>query len=330
VARIGIIKAMQLALDYELEHDPRVIVMGEDVVLGVWGYTRGLAAKYGEKRVRNTPISEIAFTGAGAGAAMTGLRPVVDLMVSNFIYTAFDQIANHIAKLPYMTDGRLRIPLTMVAATGSAGSNAAQHSDLPTALLVNLGAIKVVLPSTPEDAAGLLTAAMRDDGPVIFLYPASLGSHQGEEFAVGVPLPFGVARVRRAGTDVTVWAPGLMAWRAMQAAPILAERGISIEVIDPRSLAPLDVETVFQSVAKTRHLVALDEGRGPCSTASEIIAQMAMRGLDLLRRPPIRVTAPADVPVPYAPLLEREVVPRTDHIVDACRAVVGETLARTR
>ncbi len=161
MARMGIIRAMHAAIEAEMGRDPRVILLGEDVELGVWGYTRGLVERYGRERVRNTPICENTFTGVGVGAAMTGLRPIVDLMVANFAYSAFDQIGNQVTKLPYMTDGQLRIPMVMVAAAGAAGSNAAQHSDLPVAMFVNLGCVKVVLPSTPEDAAGLMTAVHR-------------------------------------------------------------------------------------------------------------------------------------------------------------------------
>ncbi len=322
MARMGIIRAMHAAIEAEMGRDPRVILLGEDVELGVWGYTRGLVERYGRERVRNTPICENTFTGVGVGAAMTGLRPIVDLMVANFAYSAFDQIGNQVAKLPYMTDGQLRIPMVMVAAAGAAGSNAAQHSDLPVAMFVNLGCVKVVLPSTPEDAAGLMTASIRDDDPVIFFYPAALGSERGEEFVPGEAIPLGVARIRRQGEDVTCWAPGLMARRALQAAQVLQAEGISVEVIDPRTLNPLDVDTVVSSVRKTGRFVAVDEAREGCSTANNMLAQVTQHAFAALQAPPIAVTAPGNVPVPYAPRMEARVIPSVDRIVEACRLVV--------
>lgn len=320
--RVGIIGAMRLAIQNEMNLDPRVFVMGVDAEFGVWGYTRGLRELFGEDRVRNTPISEYAVTGTAIGAAMTGMRPIVDLDVGNFMYTAWDQLANQAAKLPYMTNGALRIPAVFIAASGSARSNAAQHSDVLTAALANTGGLAIAYPTTPEDAAGLMTAAIRSEVPVIFLYPASLGSQRGEQFVVGDPIDFGVARTRRVGTDVTCWASGLMVRRALEAAAILEDEGVSVEVIDPRTLNPLDDEAVLVSVEKTGRLVAADEAREACSLASEIVSRVACKSFSSLRAAPAVVAAPTNVPVPYSPVLEAEVIPSVSRIADACRSVV--------
>ena len=326
--RIGIIGAMREAIAHEMRADSRVFVMGEDVELAIWGYTRGLVDEFGTARVRNTPISEVAFTGAAVGAAATGLRPVVDLMVANFMYTAMDQIANQIAKFPYVTDGNVRLPLVLVAAAGAAGGNAAQHSDMPVAQFVNIGMMTVICPSTPEDAAGLLTAAIRAEEPVVYVYPAGLGARGQADVRIGMPVAIGSARVRQPGTDVTVWAYGLMAHRAVEAAAELEGEGISVEVVDARTLSPLDLDTVLESVAKTHRLVACDESRGPASMASEVVARVCELGFSLLTVAPVTVTAPP-VPVPYAPVMETFVVPSTERIKDACRTVTSaETLSR--
>jgi len=319
--RAGLITAIRDAIAHEMERDATVVVMGVDAELGPLGSVRGLHARFGSERVRSTPITEYAVTGAAAGAAMTGLRPIVDLHFSNFLYTAWDQLANQVAKLPYMTNGQLSLPLVLLACTGAAGSNAAQHSDCPTASLMNLGALDVVYPSTPEDAAGLMTAAIRSPRPIVFLYPLALSSERGDAFEVGSEIPLGSARIRRTGEDVTCWASGAMAKKALEAAARVADQGVSVEVIDPRTLAPLDVRTVLESVAKTGRLVAVDEGHASCSAASEIIARVVSEGFGLLRTAPVAVTSPANTPVPYAPVLEREVVPSVDRIAAALRAV---------
>ena len=319
--RIGIIGAMRETIRHEMTQDDRVFVMGEDVTLAIWGYTRGLVEEFGEERVRNTPISEIAFTGAAVGAAATGMRPIADLMVANFMYTAMDQIANQVAKLPYMTDGKVKLPLVIVGAAGAAGGNAAQHSDMPVAQYANISMLKIVCPSTPEDAAGLMSAAIRDDDPVIFLYPAGLGTRRGRDFVIGESLEIGRARERRNGSDVTLWAYGLLAERAMAAAAELEEEGISVEVIDARSLVPLDIDTVLSSIDKTGRLVACDESRSTASMAAELIARVCESGLGRFKSAPIRIAAP-NVPVPYAPSMEGYVVPSVDRIVEGCRAAV--------
>ncbi len=320
--RTGLVTAMHDAIEFEMDHDDRIVYMGTDAELGIWGYSRGLGAKFGPRRIRNTPISEYAVTGTGAGAAITGLRPIVDLCWANFMYAAWDQIADQIAKLPYMTNGQVSIPMVIIAGAGSCG-NAGQHSDVPVAALVNLGAITVVFPSTPEDAAGLMTSALRSDDPVVFLYPGALMSEKGEPFVPGAEIPLGTARVRREGNDVTCWAYGQMAKRALRAAESVAEKGISVEIVDPRSLHPLDEAAVFESVAKTGRLVVVDEAHAASSLGRDIIARVACSAYDALTTPPILVAGADDVTIPYSPVLERELVPTVERIAAAFETAVG-------
>lgn len=321
--KLRLVHAMREGLREEMARDERVIVMGEDVRVSVFGVTRGLLDEFGPERILNTPISETSIIGATLGAAGTGLRPVTDIMTGNFLYTGMDQVANQIAKLPYMTGGQMQLPLVLLATTGATGGNAAQHSDSPYPALMNLGGVKVVVPTTPADAKGLFKAAIRDDNPVVFLQHGALGGVRGE-----VPedpdwlVPIGSAEVKRTGRDVTVVAIGLMVRRALEASEQLAQEGIEVEVVDPRTLVPMDFDTILASVEKTGRLVVADEARQLCSAGSEIAATVSEQAFKSLRAPIRRVNAP-NVPVPYSPVLEHFVIPSSARIASAVREVMG-------
>ena len=313
--------AMRAAVFEEMRRDDRIIIMGEDVRRGVVGYTAGLADEFGPDRVRDTPISESTFIGAGLGAAATGLVPIVDLLMSTFLYVAMDQILNQAAKLRYMMGGACDFPLTIIGATGGGAGMAAQHSESPHPLIMNSGGVKIVLPSTPADAKGLLKAAIRDPNPVVVLYHGALGAVRGDvPDDEDVVVPLGEGRVLREGTDLTIAAIGLMARHALRAADRLESEGISVEVVDPRTLHPLGWAAVARSVRRTGLLLAVDEARRTCSAASEIVARVAgdPACFDALRGPP-QVIAVEDVPIPFSPPLEAEVIPGIDRILDAAR-----------
>lgn len=320
--KMRLIQAINEALAEEMERDPKVILFGEDVKISLFGDTKGLADRFGERRVRNTPICETVMTGAAVGAAAAGYRVVCHMMYSNFLYTGFDAIANQAAKLRYMTGGQIRLPIVYMAVTGAGRSLGAQHSDVPYPMLMNLGGVKVAVPATPADAKGMLKAAIRDDNPVVFLQPTRRGGESGEVPDGDWVVPLGVAEVKRPGRDVTVVAIGSMVRAALRAADALAKEGIDAEVVDPRTLFPLDERCILDSVAKTGRLVVADEARATCSAASEIAARVAERGFASLRAP-IRRVAVADVAVPYSPPLEKAVLPDEAAIVSTVREVLG-------
>ncbi|HEX3680514.1 MAG TPA: transketolase C-terminal domain-containing protein [Galbitalea sp.] len=323
--RLTITKAMNEALAEEMRLDERVFLMGIDVEIGVMGRTKGLADEFGPGRVRDTPVSELAFLGAGVGAAAAGMVPVVDLMFSNFLYVCFDQLANQAGKLRYMMGGSASFPLTVMAGTGAAGSMAAQHSDFPIAPVINSGGVKVVCPSTPEDAKGLLKASIRDPNPVLYLVHTAMGGVRGEVPDGDCVVPLAKARVLREGDDVTVVAWSLMARRALEAAQQL-EGEISVEVVDPRTLHPIDRGAIVSSVEKTGRLVVVDEARQTCSAGGDVIAGVAREALGSLLEAP-RLVANPDVHVPYAVELESQVIPQVDDIVQAVRGVAAQAVA---
>lgn len=315
MAKKRLINAVNDAIREEMERDPRVILFGEDVETSLFGDTIGLHAQFGDDRIRNTPISENVMTGMAVGAAAAGYRPICHLMYGNFIYTGFDAIANQASKLRYMTGGQVALPLVYIASIGGGKSAAAQHSDTMLPMLVNLGGVKVAVPSTPADAKGLMKASIRDDNPVIFL---EIGGRSGR--AADVPegehlVELGKADVKRLGTDLTIVAIGSMVGHALQAAERLAETGIEAELVDPRTLAPLDKQTILDSVEKTRCAIVVDESRDACSVASHIAAVIADEAFASLKAPVRRVTVP-DVAIPYAPNLEKTVIPNADAIVE--------------
>lgn len=326
---LSMVNAVGEAMRQAMEADPTVIVMGEDVVGGAgrggakensmggsFGATKSLYPLFGANRVRDTPISEAGFVGAAVGAAAAGLRPVVDAMWADFTGLAFDQIYNQAGKMSYMFGGQVRLPLTIRIAMGCGLSAAAQHSGTLYAIYTHLPGIKVVVPSTPYDAKGLLLESIFDDSPVLFFEHLKLYVTQGPVPEAAYRIPLGVAEVRRTGSDVTVVAISAMVARALEAAELLAAEGTSVEVIDPRTLSPLDEETIIGSVEKTGGLVVVDESPPHCSVASEIAAVVSEKAFDSLNGPVRRVTAPY-TPVPFSPSLEDAYAPSVQAIVDA-------------
>jgi acetoin:2,6-dichlorophenolindophenol oxidoreductase subunit beta len=319
---IYFVNAIAEALDQAMAEDERVIVLGEDVDRSTIGATKGLIEKYGANRVRNTPISEATFVGACVGAAASGLRPFVDLMFSSFFYVALDQVGNQAARLRYMSGGQVELPLVYFAGTGPSGSAAAQHSENPHPILMHLSGLKVVFPSTPADAKGLLIASIRDPNPVVFLLDLMLAGEKGPVPDEAYEIKLGSAAVCREGTDVTVVALGSLVPKALTVAEELEAEEVSIEVIDGRSLVPFDWETVVQSVRKTGRIIVADPARRTCGAAAEVAAGIAERCWEDLRLPPQRVTW-EDVPVPFSPVLEDAMTVSTEDIRSAVLATVG-------
>lgn len=324
MARKRYIPAINEALHEEMARDPKVILFGEDVELAIMGDARGLLERFGRDRIRNTPICEATLTGMAVGASAAGYRVILHMMFSNFIYTGFDAIANQMAKLRLMTGGQAKMPITVIAAYGGGGSNAAQHSDSGYPVLVNLGGVNVVMPATPADAKGLLKTAIRGDNPTFFLEAIGRGGEQGEVPDGEYTIPLGKANVVRQGKDVTIIALGSMLKPALASAAKLESQGIDAEVIDPRSIVPMDEEALLRSVRKTGRAVIVDEARDRCSVASHIAAVLADEGFGALKAPVKRVTVP-NVCMPYAPNAERLVIPSEERIT----RVVAE-LARSR
>ncbi len=320
--RIYFINAMQEGLASAMREDKNVVVLGEDVDRSIIGATRGLIGEFGDQRVRNTPISEATFVGACVGAAAVGLRPVVDLMVGSFFYVAMDQLANQAAKLRYMSGGQVQLPIVYFTATGPSGSGAAQHSENPHPMLMNVAGLKIVMPSTPYDAKGLMLSAVRDPNPVVYLQDFVLGGTKGPVPEGPYTVPIGVADIKRGGTDVTVVAIGAMVPRALKVASALERDGVSVEVIDPRTLVPMDFDTILASVAKTGRLVVCDNARRTASAASEIVATVTETAFQTLKSAPRRV-AWENVPVPFSPALEKRVIGGENEI----RQAVMSTLA---
>jgi pyruvate dehydrogenase E1 component beta subunit len=321
MAKRRLIQAINDTLFEEFRRDTSVILFGEDVEISLFGDTRGLSQEFGAARIRNTPISEALITGMALGAAAAGHRVVAHLMFSNFMYTGFDSIANQASKLRYMTGGQVNFPVTYIAAYGGGKSIAAHHSDTPYPLLMNLGGINVVVPSTAFDAKGLLKTCIRGNDPSFFLEAGGRGGEMGEVPDEDYTIPLGKGVIRIEGADVTIVAIGSMVKLAMTAATGLNKDGISAEVIDPRTLVPLDEDMILSSVKKTGRLVIVDESRDRCSAASHIAAVVADRAFNDLKAPIKRVTV-ANVAMPYAPNLERLVMPSVDRILEVVTQLV--------
>jgi acetoin:2,6-dichlorophenolindophenol oxidoreductase subunit beta len=322
MAQTSYIQAINQALDEEMARDPLTFVMGEDVVLAAFGATRGLFKKYGPSRVRNTPISEAGFVGAAVGAAMAGARPICEVEFASFFYCAMDQVCNQAAKLRYMSGGQARLPITFRCVYGAVGGAAAQHSETVYAQFLSVPGLKLAMPSSPSDAKGILKAAIRDDNPVIVFEHLALG-RQREEMPPGDHLiPLGKAAIKRPGENATIIAIGAMVPKALKAAEKLAADGISAEVIDPRTLIPLDEETILESVAKTNRVVIADEGHLRGGAAADLAALIVEKGFDSLDAPPRRVTA-LDVPIPFSPPLEKAAIPGDAQIERAVRELVA-------
>ena len=318
------IKAVNQGIDAAMAEDDTVIVLGEDVDISVFGATRGLIDRFGENRVRRTPISEATFVGSAIGAAASGLRPLVNLMFSSFLYVSMDQIANQAARLRYMSGGQIKLPIVYFASTGLSGSGAAQHSENPHATLMQVAGLKVVMPSTPYDAKGLMLAAIRDNNPVVYLSDLRLFRQQSPVPKEAYEIPLGKADVKHEGQDVTVVALGSLVPVAMQVASAFEDEGISVEVIDPRSLVPFDWDTITNSVSKTGRLVVADPARRLCGLAAEVIAKATEQCWSALRSRPQRVTWP-DVPVPFSPPLENEIDVKAADLERAIRATVTDS-----
>jgi len=322
MARKRMIHAINEALFEEMQRDPRTFLFGEDVCMSLFGDTKGLREAFGPDRVRDTPISETVMTGMAVGAAAAGRRIICHMMYGNFMYTGFDSIANQAAKLRYMTAGQISLPIVFMAVYGGGRSSAAQHSDSMHPVFMNLGGIKVVTPASPADAKGLLKASIRDDNPVVFLQAAGRGGESGEVPDGEYLIELGRARTLRGGSDLTLVAIGAMVRPAQRAAEALAAEGIDVEVIDPRTMVPLDRDAILASVRKTGRMVVVDEARDTCSAASYIAAICVDQAFDALRAPIRRVTVP-DVAIPYSPPLEKAVIPNEGSIAAAVRAVLG-------
>ena len=324
MARIRLIQAVHDAVAEEMARDPKVIVYGEDVELSIVGDLRGIYQEFGPGRIRNTPICEATLTGMAVGLAAAGYRPVVQMMFSNFIYTGMDAIGNQMSKLRLMTGGQVELPITIIATVGGGAANAAQHSDTPYPVLMNLGGLNVAVPTTAADAKGLVKTAIRSPNPCVILEPNGRGGELGEVPDGEHLVPFGKAAVRREGGAATVVAIGRMMKPALAAAAALEAEGMSVEVIDPRSLVPFDEDEVLASVGKTGHLVVVDEARECCSAASQIAAVVAEKGFSLLKGPIRRVTTP-NVAIPYAPNAEAHVIPGESRIAAAVRELLGRS-----
>jgi 2-oxoisovalerate dehydrogenase E1 component len=316
-------QALNEALHQEMRRDPRVFVMGEDVGLigGIFGVTRELREAFGEDRVRDTPISEATFVGMGVGAAAAGLRPVVEIQIFDFVTLTMDQIVNQAAKFRYMLGGTPTVPLVIRGPQGGGIRLAAQHSQSLETWFVHVPGLVVIAPSTPYDAKGLLAAAIREDNPVIFLEHKVLYAQKGPVPEGEYAIPLGKADIKRAGTDVTVVAWQAMVQRALAAAADLAQEGVSVEVIDPRTLAPLDEETILASVAKTGRLVIAHEAVKRGGFGAEVAALVAEKAIDCLDAPIARVAA-RHVPMPYNDSLERATIPTQQDIVEAIRGLI--------
>ena len=315
--------ALNDALREELARDPNVFLMGEEVAeyQGAYKVTRGLLEEFGAKRVIDTPITELGFAGLGVGAAMVGLRPIVEFMTFNFSILAADQMVNSAAKMLYMSGGQFKIPIVFRGPGGSAYQVSSQHSQALESWYAYFPGLKVVMPSTPADAKGLLKSAIRDDDPVIFIEQERMYGMKGE-----VPededfiIPLGVAEVKREGADATIVARSLMVPTALKAAEELEKEGINCEVIDPRTIRPLDIDTIITSVQKTNRVVVAEESHPFCGVAAEIAAQIQERAFDYLDAPVKRVSG-VDVPTPYAKNLEKLAFPDVPQIVAAVKEV---------
>jgi len=319
-------EAIREAMVEEMRANPSVFLMGEDVGVfnGVWGVSNGMLAEFGHERVRDTAISELNIIGSGLGAALVGMRPIVEIMFGDFLMCAGDQLVNQVAKARFMSGGKANVPLTIRIASGAPGSSAAQHSQSPESWFMNVPGLKIVTPATPADAKGLLKTAIRGEDPVLFfehkmLYAATGPVPEDPDFMV----PFGEAAVVREGKDVTIIGVGIMVQKALVAAKQLSSKGIDAEVIDPRTLVPLDKDTLIKSVAKTGRVIIAHEAHLRSGPGAEISAMLAEEAIEYLDGPIIRIGA-MNVPLPYSPELENHVLPNENDIVQAALKLCGK------
>jgi acetoin:2,6-dichlorophenolindophenol oxidoreductase subunit beta len=322
---ISLAQAVNEALAEELRRDPTVFVIGEDVAEAGTPFKvlSGLVEEFGPERVIDSPISEAGITGLGLGAAMTGMRPVVDIMFGDFLTLVMDQLANQAAKIHYMSGGALKAPLTVRTTLGATRRSAAQHSQSLHVWPAHIPGLKVVLPATPYDAKGLLKTAIRDDNPVVFFEDKMMFATKGPVPEEEYELPFGVADVKREGDDVTLVATSSMVYVALEAAELLAGEGISAEVVDPRTLVPLDRETLIASAAKTGRAIVVDEGHQSYGASAELAAVIAEGAFWQLDAPVKRLGA-MDVPIPFSPVLEDQTVPTPELVVETAKQLIGK------
>lgn len=326
-------KAIAEAIAQEMERDERVFVLGEDIGAygGIFGATEGLLKQFGPGRVIDTPISEMGFIGAAVGAATEGMRPIAELMFVDFFGAAMDQIFNHMAKIHYMSGGNTKVPMVLMTAIGGSYSDAAQHSQTLYGLFAHVPGIKIVVPSNPYDAKGLMTQAIRDDSPVMYFFHKGV---QGLGWMTPNPratshvppepytIPFGQADVKRPGRDLSIFTVSLMVHRSLDAAELLAKEGIDVEVVDLRTLVPLDREGIVNSAKKTHRVLVVDEDYKSFGMSGEVITTVVEEALDYLDAPPKRLAVP-DVPIPYSRPLEQHVIPSVDRIAAAARALMA-------
>ncbi len=321
---ITLVEALREALREEMLRDKHVFLMGEDIGRfwgGAYRVTKGLAEEFEEARVRDTPISESAIVGAAVGAAITGMRPVVEIMFSDLTTLILDQAGNQAAKLRYMFGGQTKVPMVIRTPIGAGASMAAQHSQSPEAWFMHVPGLKVAIPSTPYDAKGLLKTAIRDDNPVVFFEHKLLYSTKGPVPEEDYLIPFGTADIKREGKDVTIVATMLMVHKALAAAKDMSAQGVSIEVVDPRTLTPLDKQTIISSVKKTGRVVIATEDCKTAGTSAEIAAVIAEEALDYLDAPIRRVAMP-DTPVPFSPPMEQFIIPNEKSIIKAVKEII--------
>jgi len=318
-------QAVNEALREEMQRDPMVVTLGEDIAAigGNFGVTKGLLEEFGPKRVKDTPISEDAIVGLSLGAALVGVKPVAEIMFSTFLGCCMEELFNQVAAIRYMSGGQCSMPLVIRTTNSLGRSGAAQHSGRTEAWFVHTPGLKVVIPSTPYDAKGLFKTAIRDQNPVLFFehalfYYGAKGPVPEEEYTI----PFGVADVKRKGDDVTIVAYSMMVPKALEAAAVLSEEGIEAEVIDPRTLVPLDTDTIIESVKKTQRLIVTSEECETAGVCAEIAFQVMKEAFDYLDAPIERVAA-ADVPVPFSPPLEQYIMPKVEDIVEAAKRLAG-------
>ncbi len=318
---ITYLEAISEAQREEMRRDPHVFIMGEDAQANVFGTMGGFLEEFGPERFRNTPLSEAGFVGAAIGAAMVGMRPIVDLSIASFMYVAMDQFVSMAAKATYMYGGQAHVPVVFRAGLFFGGSNAAQHSDRPYPMFMGVPGLKIILPSTPYDVKGLLKSAVREGDPVICFEDGMLWGMKGPVPEEEYLIPLGVADIKREGTDVTVVALASRVQEALAAAETVAKDGISIEVVDPRTLVPLDKAAILKSVKKTGRLIVVEEAHRTCGAAAEIAAIVAEEGFWDLKAPIKRLAVP-DVQIPFSPPLEQILYPDARKIVSAIKEVM--------
>ncbi|HXG20835.1 MAG TPA: pyruvate dehydrogenase complex E1 component subunit beta [Methylomirabilota bacterium] len=316
-------EALREAMAEEMERDERVFLMGEEVghYNGAYKVSEGLLEQFGERRVVDTPIAETGFAGVGIGAAMVGLRPIIEFMTWNFSLCAYDQLVNNAAKLRYMSGGQIELPIVFRGPGGAAHQLAAQHSQVVESLYAYVPGLKVVAPATPYDAKGLLKSAIRDDNPIVFIEGEVLYGRKGQVPDEEYTIPLGKGDVKREGKDVTIIAWSKMVYVAQDAAAELAKQSIEVEIIDPRTIRPLDEEVILRSVRKTNRCVIVEEGWPFAGAGAEISYRVTNKAFDYLDSPVVRVTA-EDVPMPYAKNLEHLVLPNVEKVVNAVKSVL--------